>query len=103
MSEAQLDAAIRRILRDLPSLLWYHTHDSRRSPRGFPDLVAVGPQGVLFRELKTAKGKVSPAQEAWLEAMLAGGVDAGIWRPSDLLNGTIARELAALAGLGVTP
>ena len=58
MSEAELEHAIRRILKDLPQIVWYHTRDSRRSPSGFPDLVCVGPAGILWRELKTAKGKL---------------------------------------------
>jgi hypothetical protein len=101
MTEAQLDSAIRRILRDLPSVLRYHTHDSRRSPSGFPDLVCVGPRGVLYRELKTAKGQLSLAQRTWLAALSAAGADVDVWRPDALLDGTVARELAALSGLAV--
>jgi hypothetical protein len=78
----------------------YHTHDSRRSPSGFPDLVIVGDR-VLYRELKTAKGKVSDAQAAWLHALVLAGQDACVWRPADLLSGLIGRRLAKLAGLKV--
>ena len=93
-----LDAHVRRLCDDL-GLLRYHTHDSRRSPSGFPDLVCVGPRGVLFRELKTQRGKVSAPQREWLDALAAAGADADIWRPSDLLSGRIAAELVAIAGL----
>lgn len=52
--------------------------------KGFPDLVLAHPQrGVLFRELKSAKGQVSPEQDAWLQVLTAGGANAGLWRPSD--------------------
>ena len=54
----------------------------------------------MFRELKTERGKVTPGQEAWLEALTFAGFDTGVWRPAQLLDGTIARELAALAGIG---
>ena len=51
------------------SLGWkvYHTHDSRRSHRGWPDLV-LGRRGrVLFRELKTMKAsKFTEAQKAFI-------------------------------------
>ena len=100
MSERELENAIRRILADLPQVLWYHTRDSRRSPSGFPDLVCVGPGFVIYRELKTARGRVSAAQRRWLDALRDTGASAGVWRPSDLLSGTIARELARLAGIG---
>ena len=93
-----LDAHVRRLCDDL-DLLRYHTHDSRRSPRGFPDLVVCGLGGVLFRELKTQRGTVKPEQQAWLDTLAAAGADAGVWRPADLLSGRIGRELAALAGL----
>ena len=65
----------------------YHTHDSRRSPSGWPDVAAIKPTGgtLYLCELKTDTGIVSQAQAAWLEA-LGGctGVVADIWRPSML-------------------
>ena len=100
MSEAQLENGVRRILKNLPDVLWYHTHDSRRSPSGYPDLVCVGPGGVLYRELKTMRGRVTKAQDEWLFALTFAGADAQVWRPVDLLSGHIARELAAISGLG---
>lgn len=72
----------------------YHTHDSRRSQPGFPDLVLVHPKhGVLWRELKTVKGRVSPAQRDWLADLMAAGEDADVWRPADLTSGRILAEL----------
>ena len=97
MSEAELEIHVRHLIKDL-GLLWYHTHDSRRSPSGFPDLVIVGDR-VIYRELKTAKGKVADDQAAWLDALVLAEQDACVWRPADLLSGLIGRQLAALAGL----
>jgi hypothetical protein len=108
MTERQLENAVRRILKDLPQVMAYHTYDSRRSAHGWPDLVFARrhvrgyPGGaVMFRELKTERGKVTPEQEAWLEALHFAGFDTGVWRPAQLLDGAIARELAALAGLKI--
>ena len=98
MSERELENSVRRYLVDL-SLRWYHTFDSRRSPSGFPDLVIVG-RGVIYRELKTAKGKLTAAQSQWLDTLTAAGQDACVWRPSDFYSGRIANELVAVAGLG---
>ena len=58
----------------------YHTYDSRRSEPGFPDLVLVRDK-VLFRELKTEKGRLTVAQEAWGEILTAAGADYEVWRP----------------------
>lgn len=60
----------------------YHTHDSRRSPAGFPDLVLVKDK-VLYREVKTEKGRLTREQADWILALRAAGADAGVWRPSD--------------------
>jgi hypothetical protein len=94
-----LDAHVRRLLRDL-SLAGYHTRDSRGSARGYPDWTIAGPGGVIWRELKTQRGAVTPEQQAWLDTLADAGGDAGVWRPTDLISGRVARELAAVAGLG---
>jgi hypothetical protein len=62
--------------------------------------VLSGKCGVIFRELKRQDGKPTKAQQAWLDALTTAGMDAGVYRPSDLLTGRLAAELAALAGIG---
>lgn len=47
----------------------YHTHDSRRSAAGFPDLVLVRGGRCVFAELKVAGGRFSLAQEIWLKLL----------------------------------
>jgi hypothetical protein len=61
----------------------YHTHDSRRSPSGFPDLVIVFPRtgALLIAELKSATGKVSAAQQKWIEALDGSPAGVHVWRP----------------------
>ncbi len=67
----------------------YHTHDSRRSEPGFPDLVMVWGKGeqnnrIIFAELKSKKGKLTKEQEAWLKALAQNpGVDVFVWRPHE--------------------
>ena len=63
----------------------YHTHDSRRSHPGWPDLVLIDPlkqKRVIFAEIKTEKGKVTPEQQWWINSLVACGQEAYIWRPS---------------------
>lgn len=89
------DVFQRQVEKLAESLGWkvYHTHDSRRSHRGWPDLV-LGRRGrVLFRELKTMKGRTTPDQKEWLELLNAAGHDAAVWRPVQLFDRTIEREL----------
>ena len=63
----------------------YHTHDSRRSEPGFPDLVLAHPRlGLIMPELKTERGRVSAAQQHWLDLLRHLGIDAPVWRPRDL-------------------
>lgn len=96
MLEKELEQQIKYIADDL-RLLRYHTYDSRRSPLGFPDCVFAGPGGVLFRELKTVKGKLTPAQDSWGKILREAGADWDVWRPPDLFSGRVARELAAIS------
>ena len=72
----------RRVLQLAKALGWehYHTHDSRRSNPGFPDLV-LWRDRLLFRELKTNTGKATPAQLETLFALQGAGADARVWRP----------------------
>lgn len=50
--------------------------------KGFPDLVLVR-ERVVWAELKATKGRTTPEQEAWLEALARAGCEWYCWRPSD--------------------
>lgn len=64
--------------------LVYHTHDSRRSAAGFPDLVLLRGGRLMFVELKAAKGKLSDDQKTWLAALEGvAGVAVYCWRAAD--------------------
>lgn len=69
--------------------LHYHTHDSRRSAPGFPDLVLVRPPRIVFAELKTTRGTLTGPQDMWMAKLkeAAGAnphVEVYLWRPSHL-------------------
>lgn len=61
----------------------YHTHDSRRSEPGWPDLALVR-ERLVMAELKTDTGRVSEAQQRWLALLDAAGVETYLWRPRDV-------------------
>lgn len=76
------EAAFQTWVIDLARLrgwLCAHVRDSRRQDTdGLPDLVCARNGVVILLELKTARGKTSPKQDAWLAA--AGG---HLFRPGE--------------------
>lgn len=63
--------------------------------KGWPDWFFARPRDgrVMWRELKSRTGKVSPDQERVIGILRACRLDAGVWRPADLDSGLIATEL----------
>lgn len=90
-----LDAHVRRLMKDL-GLEGYHTRNSIGSRRGFPDWEIWGTR-IIHRELKTERGVLSVDQRHVGSLITKGGGDWCVWRPRDLLDGTIARQLARIA------
>jgi hypothetical protein len=62
----------------------YHSYSSLRSPTGWPDLYLIRDTDAIAAELKRNVGRVSPAQDAWLDAHArVTHVGAHVWRPRD--------------------
>lgn len=111
MLEATLQERIRLLARQF-GWLYYHTHLAKHSPAGFPDGVLLRGDRLIFEESKrqapTKRNQPSPAQQEWLDALghiaellrICGPiydpprVEVYVWRPLDVLDGTIARILA---------
>src|SRR5215831_3995722 len=74
LAEAGLLEHIRALARR-HGWLCYHTHDSRRSEPGFPDLVLCRPPSahgagrLIFAELKNAYAKMTMEQQHWLDIL----------------------------------
>ena len=84
MTEKELQASL---VRAAKTFGWrvYFTWRSLHSPKGFPDLCMVRGDRLIFAELKTDKGKVTPDQQAWQDDLRAfGKCEVHLWRPSDL-------------------
>ena len=94
MTEAQLQAAVVQLAKVLGWMV-YHTHDSRKSEPGFPDLVLVHPakRRLLFYELKSENGYLTAAQREWLNALNLAGAEALLYGPEDWRSGRIEEEL----------
>lgn len=87
-NEAQMETTIEDAL-NLFGWLWFHdraTNHTKINNPGFPDYVCVHPEtgAFLVLELKTRKGRLSPAQQAWADALHISTVDYRVVRPNDL-------------------
>lgn len=61
----------------------FHVYNSQRSEPGFPDLVMVRLDRVVFAELKTDTGKVTTSQQEWLDLLKRTPTEVYLWRPRD--------------------
>ena len=74
--------------------------------KGWPDLTMVKGSRLLFAELKSEKGKISPEQQLWLDKLAEiDGSEVYVWRPAhiDEIAKILApkkREGLPLANLG---
>lgn len=106
MMEDELQGHIVKLAKGLGQLV-YHTHDSRHSPKGFPDLIILGCGRMVVAELKRQREKPTPDQEKWLAEYRALAeefiapmgfkgttpVQVFVWRPMDWLDGSVRRVL----------
>lgn len=97
MTEAEFQA---EIVAEATANGWlsYHTHDSRHSASGFPDLILVRGPEMLALEVKRETTESTPAQEMWLWALGAvERVTTSLVRPSHW--DALAQRLRARGGL----
>lgn len=82
ISEKELAATVidyAKLMKWMVFFTWRSIH----SPKGELDLRLIRPPRVIFAELKTEKGKLTPAQTETIEALKqCPGVDCFVWRPS---------------------
>ena len=78
MTEQQIQA---KRIKQLEAEGYYVIKLIKTNKNGIPDLVAIPPNcGVIFSEVKTAKGKVSALQEYRLKELKKLGVQTEIYR-----------------------
>jgi hypothetical protein len=96
---------LQQLVADLCKLLGlphFHVQHSRGMNPGWPDSVIIGTR-VIYRELKSQRGILSPEQRATGAALKAAGADWAVWRPRDWLTGGIDLELRLLKGQPCLP
>lgn len=88
MTEAEFQSNVTQ----LAATLGWHIHHDRGDYReciggdaGFPDLVLARAGRVIFAELKSATGHLTPSQADWLTQLGSGQtVETYLWRPADI-------------------
>jgi hypothetical protein len=96
---------LQQLVTDLCSLLGlphFHVHNSRGMTAGWPDSVIIGTR-IVYRELKSEYGQLTPEQRAVGDKLKAAGADWKVWRPRDWLSGDIETELRLLKGQPALP
>lgn len=86
---AYTERDLREWIRDLCKLFGWKmqfTWTSIHSPKGFPDLFLANAEQrrIIFAELKSEKGKLTPEQREWLDILYACGQETYLWRPGDI-------------------
>jgi hypothetical protein len=61
--------------------------------KGFPDLVLVRGERLMFIELKSRSGKTSDHQNVWLSDLNKTAAEVFVFRPNDWESGVIERRL----------
>jgi hypothetical protein len=90
LNESVKEKDLQETVRDLARVLgwkYYHTHDSRHSPDGFPDCILINPRTghMMVWELKREKEELKPAQASWLNAFTTiRMITVGVVKPSNL-------------------
>ena len=81
-SESEFDSRIVQ-LAGLNGWKTFHVYDSRKSEAGWPDRLFTRRPDFFAAELKKQNGKVSAAQQWWIDELRACGWDVRVWKPSD--------------------
>lgn len=98
MNEADINQRIMQLLYALPTVKGQHNPDSRRATcPGFPDWVFIGPNGILFREVKGSNDTLLPHQRAIGRLIMIAGGDWMVWGPGDIARGIAEKQLEEIS------
>jgi len=83
--ESQFQAKVITLATRLGYDFIYHTHNSRRSPKGFPDLIMIRPRDMrlVVIEFKIKPHKPTTEQQKWLDAFALVTNFCFLWYPED--------------------
>ena len=97
------EADLREQVRDLCKLFGWDmkfTWSSIHSPKGMLDLLLINREQkrVIFAELKSEKGKMTPEQQETFDELQACGQECYLWRPGDIesIASLLKQEIAGI-------
>jgi len=94
ITEKQFEAQVKEVAKIRQVDAYYHPFLSKWSPKGYPDITIVKVPRLIFAELKSEKGKISPEQAEWLELLRqCKTVEAYLWRVNEVSLEDIAEIL----------
>lgn len=96
MSEAELQADIITYCEGRGLIVIRYPRPELLPVKGWPDLEIIGPDGTLYRELKTMTGALTVEQRAVGSRLQRWGRNWAVWRPIDWWTGVIERQLCTI-------
>lgn len=69
ITEKQFEAQVKDLGKILHVDKFYHPFLSKWSEKGFPDCTIIKVPKLIFMELKSEKGQLTPAQKEWLDLL----------------------------------
>ena len=94
MTEKQFLSDVKEVAKIRHVDKFYHPFLSKWSEKGFPDCTIIKVPRLIFAELKSEKGIITPAQQQWFDLLReCKTVEAYIWRDSEYILDEIAEIL----------
>jgi hypothetical protein len=91
ITEADFSTQVEGLL-NLSGWRWHHSRPARTKDGwvtpisgdpGIPDIIAVRGDELIWIELKSERGRLTPGQYAWIGSLRVAGQRVYLWRPSD--------------------
>ena len=93
MLEKDLERKCGKVAKELGCLFWKFTSPGTT---GVPDRILVGPGGVvIFVELKTAKGRISPKQQVQMDKLRQRGAKVWLIREFEMFKEYLDEAMSA--------
>jgi len=85
ITEKQFESQVKDLTKLFHCDKYYHPFLSKWSERGFPDCTIIKVPRLIYAELKSEKGKLSPEQAEWLELLKqCKTIEAYCWKPHQI-------------------